>query len=106
MQEICNSTSPNPSSGEAATAELDSAVEVTAQEDRCSFCQVTQSMAHRFAGDRDQAAKRMVQLQDQQNGATYRKCGDDQGELGSGIRRREQAKTEENDRKPGNHHNE
>jgi len=53
-----------------------------------------------FAGDPDQAAKRMVEFQNQEKSAGDGKRGSDQGKSSRVVRRRDQAKAKEDDYEP------
>jgi len=56
-----------------------------------------QGVEHRLAGDPDHAAKWLIELQDQEYGASHRKSRNHQGENDGSIGRRENAEAEEND---------
>src|SRR5882724_3690195 len=66
-----------------------------------SSSELAQRVEHRLAGDPDQPAKRLIQFQDQENGASHGEGRNHQGEDNSSIGRREHAKAEENNDEPG-----
>src|SRR5438034_11714627 len=66
-----------------------------------SFRELVQGVEHRFAGNPDQAAKGLVQLQDQENGARDSEGRNHQSKDGGRIGWREHAEAEKDDCEPG-----
>src|SRR5438094_7415075 len=66
-----------------------------------SFCELVQGVEHRLAGNPDQTAKGLVQLQDQENSARDGEGRNYQSKDGGRIGWREHAEAEENDCEPG-----
>ena len=60
-------------------------------------------VAHRLAGDPDQPAKRLIQLQDQEDRAGHRQGRHQQRGNRGAVRRPEQPEAEEEDREPEDH---
>ena len=65
-----------------------------------SLCKLVQDIEHRLAGNPDQPAKGLIQLEDQENSAGDGKRRDDQSEERSSVGRREYAEAKENDDEP------